>query len=214
MPAQKFKLTEKVKQFRLTVFLHFLCERVGIKHNGRQMELYFEPAYMQENKAQGSNRRSCKYDRYFEGKNPSDKTVKIITEKVMGAAGLFYSPLWQVLSLAEQGQSSFDDFLQTLPLDVLQIIYEPEPGFETEWQRRTITAKRLNKIIAISRLDALACVLALMFEENDEHLRVPIEGLETAIWVILNHSLTQQLYYPIGKQLHDFLADFLTNNRH
>jgi len=215
MNNSTFKLHDEVKNLRLELFLEHVCGHANIERVGRQMELKFEPEYIEKNKAQASTRRKCKYDRYFKGVTPSNKTVALIDDNLplVGAYSLFYSPLWQVLTLVKNNETCFDAFYRTLPLDVLSLIYHQEPDQKLQWTRKNVTQVTIRKLVIMARLDALACLIALKFEKDTELLHDPVTCLDRAIFEALANSRQSHYLFDIGTKLYRYLTElFISHN--
>jgi len=217
MNSKQVKLSKETDNTRRKLYLEFVCASAEIKSTGSQMEHYFEPDMIAKNKESGRVVRSCKYDRYFKGRNPSRATLELIEAKITGSYLFYYSTLWHALNLIRCKDNDYEQFYSRLPLEVLNVIYLPKKNEFNQWQRRAICHNRIKELMIIGGLDSLACLLAFRMERSKDLLHINISVLDANIFLLFSNCCVINplsiAYIPltvVSKHLYQFIKQQFT----
>jgi hypothetical protein len=176
------KRSSIVSTLRRKIYLAHVCTRAEIKERGSQMERFFEPENITTNKQTNALIRSCKYDRYFKGTNPSQSTISLIEKRMPETAQLYYTPLWHAIDLLLGHTDDYLALFSQLSLALQCVIFEMKPNSQHQLERVVLTAKHIDKLGAIGELDGLACLIALRAENDKLLLNVSLATLDKAIF--------------------------------
>ncbi|MCG7568196.1 hypothetical protein MHM95_18145 [Pseudoalteromonas sp. CnMc7-15] len=199
-----------VEVIQTKIFMHNLCDELGIELFGPELSYYFE----------GTRRASSKWKRFIAGeKTPSPGTINLILNKIKTQHGstklannlveLWYSPLWSALFAGQLGSEYWTEFYKNMPIRFQKHVFEKDAPFGDSFKRRYPRHSEIDAIEKHCDREGFAFLIALARDASANKLGLYVHSLDVAIYRLFFAFCQHRPFRPFCIELWNYFKKYV-----